>query len=165
MNTWPRLLIAEAVIGLIIFTLTAEQTNVKLVFLSQCVKNDLRQFPPPKWADTGPNLPIFITFFVLTPSWLDLSVTGVKFLSDLWENWFSGSSLYSDTCDLSLNNKFLIVHMSPLVGLRNIRILCVNAMSPCDGLRNIRSLCVNAMLKSNAGSNLSWVHFLASKEN
>ena len=33
---------------LIIFNLTAEQTNVKLVFLSQCVKNDLRQFPPPK---------------------------------------------------------------------------------------------------------------------
>ena len=38
-----------------------EQTNVKLVFLTQCVKNDLRQFPPPKPADTGLKLPIFIT--------------------------------------------------------------------------------------------------------
>ena len=56
--------------------------------------------------------------------------------------------------------------LSPCDGLRNIRILCVNTMlSPCDGLRNIRSLCVNAMLKSNAGSNLGWVHLLASKEN
>ena len=50
-------------------------------------------------------------------------------------------------------------------GLRNIRILCVNAMmSPCDGLWNTQFV-RECNAKNNAGSNLSWVHLLASKEN